>query len=80
MYKFLYNIHLYASDEAEKHELVSEIKNRFEEVYKYVSIIEDKVKEDDVLIYTLRVWFNDFSIRTDFIPRQSENKIKVLTL
>ena len=52
MYKFLYNIHLYASDEAEKHELVSEIKNRFEEVYKYVSIIEDKVKEDDVLIYT----------------------------
>ena len=80
MYKFLYNIHLYASDEAEKHELVSEIKNRLEEVYKYVSIIEDKVKEDDVLIYTLRVWFNDFSIRIDFIPRQSENKIKVLTL
>lgn len=80
MYKFLYNIHLYASDEAEKHELVSEIKNRLEEVYKYVSLIEDKVKEDDVLIYTLRVWFNDFSIRTDFIPRQSENKIKVLTL
>ena len=56
--QFLYNIHLYASDEAEKHELVSEIKNRFEEVYKYVSIIEDKVKEDDVLIYTLRVFFN----------------------
>ena len=51
-------LHLYASDEAEKHELVSEIKNRFEEVYKYVSIIEDKVKEDDVLIYTLRVFFN----------------------
>ena len=56
--QFLYNIHLYASDEAEKHELVSEIKNRFEEVYKYVSIIEDKVKEDDALIYTLRVFFN----------------------
>lgn len=56
--QFLYNIHLYASDEEEKHELVSEIKNRFEEVYKYVSIIEDKVKEDDVLIYTLRVFFN----------------------
>ena len=58
MYKFLYNIHLYASDEAEKHELVCEIKNRFEEVYKYVSLIEDKVEEDDVLIYTLRVFFN----------------------
>ena len=56
MYKFLYNIHLYASDEAEKHELVSEIKNRFEEVYKYVSLIEDKVKEDDVLIYTCMPW------------------------
>lgn len=56
--QFLYNIHLYASDEDEKHELVSEIKNRFEEIYKNVSIIEDNVKEDDVLIYTLRVFFN----------------------
>lgn len=56
--QFLYNIHLYATNEDEKHELVNEIKNRFEEVYKYVSIIEDRVKEDDVLIYTIRVFFN----------------------
>lgn len=56
--QFLYNIHLYALDDEEKHELVTEIKNRFEEVYKYVSIIEDKVKEDDVLIYATRVFFN----------------------
>lgn len=42
----------------EKDNLIEEIKNRFEKIYKSISSIEYKIDEDDVLVYTLRVHFN----------------------
>jgi uncharacterized protein with ParB-like and HNH nuclease domain len=54
--QFMFNIHLYAGEE--KDELIDETKNRFEKIYKSISSIECKIDEDDVLIYTQRVFFN----------------------
>lgn len=54
--QFMFNVHLYAGDE--KDALIAEIKNRFEKIYKSISSIEYKINEDDVLVYTLRVYFN----------------------
>lgn len=56
--QFLYNIHLYCTSEDEKTEMVSEVKNRFEHIYKSISKVEGCIDEDDVLTYTLRVYFN----------------------
>lgn len=56
--QFLYNVHLYGGAEDEKNNLIDEIKNRFEEIYKSISKIEHKIDEDNVLTYTLRVFFN----------------------
>jgi len=54
--QFMFNVHLYGSEE--KEELIEEIKNRFEKIYKSISSIEYRINEDDVLLYTLRVHFN----------------------
>ena len=47
--QFLYNVHLYGGAEDEKADLIDEIKNRFEEIYKSISKIEHKINEDNVL-------------------------------
>ena len=54
--KFMYHIHLYSSEE--KYPIIEEIKNRFEKIYKSISLIEYKVGEDDILLYTVKVYFN----------------------
>jgi len=54
--QFMFNVHLYGGEE--KDNLIEEIKNRFEKIYKSISSIEYKINEDDVLVYTLRVYFN----------------------
>ena len=54
--QFMYNVHLYAG--SEKFDLIKEIKERFEKIYEAISLIEYKIDEDDVLLYTLRVYFN----------------------
>lgn len=54
--QFMFNVHLYGGDE--KYELIDEIKNRFEKIYRSISSIEYRIDEDDVLTYTLRVHFN----------------------
>jgi len=56
--QFLYNIHLYSASDEEKTELVNVVKTRFEYIYKSISKIEGNIDEDDVLTYTLRVYFN----------------------
>lgn len=56
--QFLYNVHLYGGVEDEKNDLIDEIKNRFEEIYKSISKIEHKIDEDNVLTYTLCIFFN----------------------
>ncbi len=54
--QFMYHVHLHGNDEIDA--LVEEIKNRFEKIYKSISSIEYRINEDDVLLYTLRVYFN----------------------
>lgn len=54
--EFMFNVHLYGGDE--KEDLIAEIKNRFEKIYKSISSIEYRLDEDQVLVYTLRVYFN----------------------
>lgn len=54
--QFMFNVHLYGGEE--KDNLIGEIKNRFEKIYKSISSIEYKIDEDDVLVYTLRIHFN----------------------
>lgn len=54
--QFMFNIHLYGGEE--KDALLKEIKNRFEKIYMSISKIEYRIDEDDVLTYTLRVYFN----------------------
>jgi len=54
--QFMFNVHLYGGDEKES--LINEIKTRFEKIYKSISSIEYNIDEDDVLVYTLRVFFN----------------------
>lgn len=56
--QFLYNVHLYGGAEDEKNDLIDEIKNRFEGIYKSISKIEHKIDEDNVLTYTLRIFYN----------------------
>jgi hypothetical protein len=54
--QFMYNVHLYGGNESES--LLKTITERFEKIYKSISSIEYKIDEDDVLLYTLRVYFN----------------------
>ncbi|MDR1884155.1 MAG: DUF262 domain-containing protein [Prevotella sp.] len=54
--QFMFNVHLYGGDE--KDDLINEIKNRFEKIYKSISSIEYRIDEDDVLVYTMRIYFN----------------------
>lgn len=54
--QFMYQVHLYGGDE--KEDIIKDIKERFEKIYKSISSIEYKISEDDVLTYTLRVHFN----------------------
>lgn len=56
--QFMYSVHLYGGADDEKTDLIDEIKNRFEAIYKSISKIEHKIDEDNVLTYTLRVFFN----------------------
>ena len=48
--QFMFHIHLYGQRDTE--ELINEVKTRFEKIYKSISRIENRINEDDVLIYT----------------------------
>jgi hypothetical protein len=54
--QFMFRVHLYGGEETE--DLIGELKNRFEKIYKSISSIDYHIDEDDVLVYTLRVHFN----------------------
>jgi Protein of unknown function DUF262/Protein of unknown function (DUF1524) len=54
--QFMFTVHLHGGDS--KYDIIDEIKNRFEKIYKSISSIEYRIDEDDVLLYTLRVHFN----------------------
>ena len=54
--EFMYAVHLKAGENTEK--LIDTIKNRFETIYKSISSIEYNLSEDEVLLFTLRSYFN----------------------
>ena len=54
--QFMFYIHLHGGQEKEA--LIKEIKERFEKIYQSISSIEYRMREDDVLVYTQRVYFN----------------------
>jgi len=53
---FMYNVHLYAK--SNKSKIIDIIKDRFATIYKSISSIEYRINEDDVLLHTLKVYFN----------------------
>jgi uncharacterized protein with ParB-like and HNH nuclease domain len=71
--QFMFYIHLYGGNE--KEELIEEIKSRFEKIYKSISSIEYNINEDDVLLYTMRIYFNSLweSNALDKINKLLEN-------
>lgn len=56
--QFMHHVHLHGEGKDEVDSLIGEIKGRFEKIYKSISSIEYRINEDDVLLYTLRVYFN----------------------
>ncbi len=56
--QFMHHVQLYGNSKDDIETLVSEIKSRFEKIYKSISSIEYRINEDDVLLYALRVHFN----------------------
>lgn len=56
--QFMHHVHLHGDSKDEVDSLIKEIKDRFEKIYKSISSIEYRINEDDVLLYTLRVYFN----------------------
>jgi uncharacterized protein with ParB-like and HNH nuclease domain len=54
--QFMYTVHLHGNDET--NELIKDIKDRFEKIYKSIASIENNINEDDILVYTQRVYFN----------------------
>ena len=73
--QFMYHVHLYGEDNDTKTELIEEIKHRFENIYKSISTIEQKVNEDDVLVYTQRVFFNSLW-ESDAVQKVNEQLAK----
>lgn len=71
---FMYNVHLYGGENTPS--LIDEIKQRFEKIYKCISSIEYRIDEDEILIYTLRVYFNSLweSNSLEKIYKQLEQK------
>ncbi len=53
---FMYNVHLYGGEDTRS--ILTDIKERFEQIYRAISSIEANIDEDDVLIYTQRTHFN----------------------
>ncbi len=57
---FMHNVYLYAGEERD--ELLAEIKDRFETIYTAISHIDRRIREDEVLIHTMRVFFNKLEV------------------
>ena len=69
--QFMYDIHLYAPV-GDKQNLLSEITERFEHIYKSISKIEGNIDEDNVLSYTIKVYRNslDDINSTEFVNKE----------
>jgi len=54
--QFMFQVHLHGGEATIS--LIAELKERFEQIYKAISLIEYRLSEDDILVYALRVFFN----------------------
>lgn len=59
--KFMYQVHLCAGED--KEELIDEVKEYFETIYKSISSIESKIGEDEVLLYVGRIHVNNKALK-----------------
>ncbi|MDR3295847.1 MAG: DUF262 domain-containing protein, partial [Clostridiales Family XIII bacterium] len=65
--ELMFAVHIFADGDS-VNAIINEIKDRFEKIYKSISEIEDDIDEDDILLYTLRVYLNSLWIeRVDVI-------------
>lgn len=79
--QFMYEVHISSAAKDEKSSLLDELQERFEHIYKAISIIEANINEDDVLLYALRVYFNtlDIDTSTEEIEKRLEEKSNALS-
>ena len=54
--QFMHHVHLHGNNDKDK--LINTINERFEKIYKSISSIEYRIDEDDILLYTLKVYFH----------------------
>ena len=74
--QFMYEIWISNINQEEKSEKIKELQERFEHIYKFISVIENNLSEDDVLLYALRVYFNTFNIDVSMERIEKELKDK----
>lgn len=55
--EFMYHVHLHGGEAA--NDIILDIKNRFEDIYRSISQIEYNISEDEVLNQTLKVFYNN---------------------
>lgn len=72
--QFMYEIQISGLDNDTINANIQELQERFENIYKSIATIEHKIDEDDVLLYALRVYFNDFNI--DVSTKKIEKELK----
>lgn len=56
--QFMYAVHLRAEDEHLRENMIEDINARFGRIYKSIASIGYRIDEDDILLYTLRVYRN----------------------
>lgn len=74
--QFMYEIWISNINQEEKSEKIKELQERFEHIYKSISVIENNLSEDDVLLYALRVSFNTLNIDVSMEKIEKELKNK----
>lgn len=79
--QLMYEVHISSATKDEKSSLLDELQERFEHIYKAISIIEANINEDDVLLYALRIYFNtlDIDTSTEEIEKRLEEKSNALS-
>lgn len=60
--EFMYAVHVSSLPENAKNTLLEELESRFYNIYMAISAIENWIDEDNILLYALRVYFNDLGI------------------
>ena len=71
----MFAIHI-APVEKDTDAIIGEIKARFEQIYKSISKIEYKIDEDEVLLYTFRVYANSLWIERNEVITKIRSELK----